>query len=88
MSAPSSRLLALTLVAAFAMASLVPAAAKTANHRHKQPVAAHHAGVTTPGYRGASQFPCEVYSGDIYLGTDLYPFIRSQILRTYEHDAF
>jgi hypothetical protein len=88
MSSLSARILALTLGVAFATASLAPAGAKTVKHRHKQAVAAHRAGVATHGCRGASLFPCEVYSGDKYLGTDPDPFIRSQILRTYGHHAF
>jgi hypothetical protein len=93
MSCLPTRILVLALGVAFVSAAPAPADAKKARHPHKQAVAAHRtkahrAKPATPGCRGASQFPCEVYFGDRYLGTDPDPFIRSQILRTYGHSAF
>jgi hypothetical protein len=78
----STRLIALIIGVAFALAAAAPSDAKTRRHPQKKPVVAHRAKVVAPRCRGENLFPCgPVYIGDEYLGDDPDPFIRSQILR-------
>ena len=66
-------------IAAFALAASAEAAAP---RKHKKRMAQPTATVVSPAYRGANLFPPgPVMYGNVYLGTDPDPFIRSQLLR-------
>jgi hypothetical protein len=75
-----------TVLAAVAAVVALPAHAEAAKHKkhaatYKQ--AAYAAQATAPGHRGLDKFPAGplYYNGDVYMGDDPDPFIRSQLWR-------
>jgi hypothetical protein len=77
----------LTVVAAAAAVLLaLPADAATKHKKHAAKNKAHVVRVArdmTPTHRGANLFPVGplYYNGDVYIGDDPDPFIRSQLWR-------
>jgi hypothetical protein len=74
------------LAAAAAVLVALPASAETAKKKHTAKHKAHVVRIAreaAPAHRGANLFPVGplYYNGDVYMGDDPDPFIRSQLWR-------